>query len=225
MLLSPIRVYVRPDHYQGRQPSSDSAYTPAVAGDERAKWEHRYATGGYQPRDWTSPFLAEWLPRVPIGRALDVACGAGRNTLALAEAGFETVGIDVSETAIAMAHKTATERGLTIDWRVADLDTQELGRHAYDLITSFRFRSEQLWPQLAAALKPDGWLIAEHHFRTRLTVAGPPTDDFRLEPGEYLRAFSGLRIIHYSESIEEADRPGELYAIERVVACNGDPGF
>lgn len=196
-----------------------------MARDEKAKWEHRYATGGYQPRDWTSPFLAEWLPRVPIGRALDVACGAGRNSLALAEAGFETVGIDISETAISMGHKTASERGLTIDWQVADLDTQELGLHAYDLITNFRFRSEQLWPKLVTALKPDGWLIAEHHFRTHLAVAGPPTDNFRLEPGEYLRAFSALRIIHYSESIEEADQPGELFAIERIVACNGDPGF
>ena len=56
-------------------------------------------------------------------------------------------------------------------------------------------------------------------------MAGPPTETFRLEPGEYLRAFRDLRILHYSEAIEEADKPGESHAIERVVAVKGDPGF
>lgn len=192
---------------------------------EQAVWEHRYASGGYQPRTWTSPFLAEWLPRVPVGAALDIACGAGRNALALAAAGFETTAIDISETAIAMGRQSAAERGLAINWQVADLDSLPIEPGSLDLITSFRFRSESLWPRLVAGLKPDGWLIAEHHFTTSVAVAGPPTETFRLAPGEYLRAFGSLRIIHYSETIEDADKPAESYAIERVVAVNGDPGF
>ena len=192
---------------------------------EQEVWEERYASGAYQPRSWASPFLVGWLPRIPVGSALDIACGAGRNALALAAAGFETTGVDISETAIEMGQRSAVERGLTITWQLADLDSLVIEPEAFDLITCFRFRSESLWPRLAAALKPDGWLIAEHHFRTSVAVAGPPTDDFRLQPGEYLRAFNDLRVIHYSETIEEADKPGEFYAIERVVAVNGDPGF
>ncbi|MDH5422047.1 MAG: class I SAM-dependent methyltransferase [Acidimicrobiia bacterium] len=193
---------------------------------EAQVWEQRYATGAYQPRTWTSAFLAEWIPRIPaVGTALDVACGAGRNALALAAAGFETTAVDISETAIARGQQAAAERGLIINWQVADLDSLSIKPETFDLITCFRFRSESLWPRLTKALKPDGWLIAEHHFKTSRPVAGPPTDAFRLRPGEYLQAFRDLRIIHYSETIEEADRPGESYAIERVVAINGDPGF
>jgi 2-polyprenyl-3-methyl-5-hydroxy-6-metoxy-1,4-benzoquinol methylase len=196
-----------------------------MAEHEAEVWEQRYSSGAYQPRTWTSAFLAEWLPSVPVGTALDIACGAGRNALALAAAGFETTAVDISETAVTMGQQSAAERGLSINWQVADLDGLTIEPEAFDLITCFRFRSESLWPRLAKALKPDGWLIAEHHFRTSLPVAGPPTDNFRLQPGEYLRAFRDLRIIHYSESIEEADKPGESHAIERVVAVNGDPGF
>lgn len=188
-------------------------------------WEKRYASGEYQPRTWASSFLLEWLPKVPVGTALDLACGSGRNALALAAAGFETTAVDISETAISMGKRTAEERGLSVEWRAADLDTLQLKPGSFDLITCFRFRSESLWPRLASALTTNGWLIAEHHFRTSLPVAGPPNAAFRLEPGEYLRAFGDLRVIHYSETIEDADKPGESHAIERIVACNGDPGF
>lgn len=196
-----------------------------VSEQESEIWEHRYASGEYQPRTWASAFLLEWLPRIPVGTALDIACGSGRNALALAAAGFETTAIDISETAISMAKEAADGRGLSVNWRAGDLDDVQFEPGQFDLITCFRFRSESLWTRLPDALAVDGWLIAEHHFRSSLPVAGPPTASFRLEPGEYLRAFSDLRIVHYSESIEEADKPGESYAIERMVACNGDPGF
>ncbi len=205
--------------------TSEGRSIGAVTEHESDVWEKRYASGEYQPRTWTSSFLVDWLPKVPVGTALDLACGSGRNALALAAAGFETTAIDISETAISMGKRIAEERGLSVEWRVADLDALQLKPESFDLITCFRFRSESLWPRLAGALTTNGWLIAEHHFRTSLPVGGPPTAAFRLEPGEYLRAFGDLRVIHYSETIEDADKPGESYAIERIVACNGDPGF
>ena len=60
---------------------------------------------------------------------------------------------------------------------------------------------------------------------TSADVAGPTSPEFRLDPGELLQAFAGLRIVHYSESIEQADAADHTYAIERAVACNGDPGW
>ena len=47
------------------------------------KWDVRYREGSYLVRDYPSPFLDAWLERLPRtvfdGRALDIACGAGRN--------------------------------------------------------------------------------------------------------------------------------------------------
>ena len=47
-----------------------------------------------------SAFVLDWLPRLPRGRALDVACGLGATAIALAEAGFDVTAIDIAPTAL-----------------------------------------------------------------------------------------------------------------------------
>lgn len=194
--------------------------------DERDKWDDRYASGDYQPRTWPSPFLENWIPELPIGRALVLACGVGRNAIRLAEAGFRVEGVDISPVAISRAEAEASRRDLDVEWRVADLDGIDLEPSAYDLITVIRYRSRSLWPRLPGALAPDGFLLVEHHLQTALDVAGPPSPGFRLEPQELLDEFSGAcRIVHYSEVLEPGDEAGSMYALARMVACNGSPGF
>jgi len=54
------------------------------------------------------------------GRVLDIGCGTGELGLALAALGHEVTGIDLSPTAIELARATAADRGLTVDFQVAD---------------------------------------------------------------------------------------------------------
>jgi SAM-dependent methyltransferase len=197
-----------------------------VSQDERSRWDRRYATGGYVPRTRPTPFLLEWLDRLPVGRALDVATGTGRNALALAEAGYQVDAVDISAIAIARARAEAERRGLAVDWVVADLDTDALPGDGYDLIAVLRYRNPDLWPRLEAALAPGGWILIEHHLQTsREDVVGPSDDAFRLAPGELLEAFAGLRVVHYSEAVEPTDDDDALFVIARLVACAGDPGW
>ncbi len=193
--------------------------------EERRSWDERYATGEYQARTWATPFLQQWVPSIPEGRALVVACGPGRNALYLAELGFEVVGVDISEVAIDRARESAAESGTTARFLVADLDDFQPEPGAFDLVTVIRYRNPSLWPRLVDALAPNGWIVAEHHMKTTLDVGGPTSPDFRLDPCELLEAFAGLRIVHYSESMEQADDEERIYAIERAVACKGDPGW
>jgi len=193
--------------------------------DERERWDRRYAQGEYVARTQPTPFLDEWLDRIPVGRALDVATGTGRNALHLAEAGYEVDAIDISAVAVGRAREEAARRGLEVNWVVADLDEDPLPGRDYDLVTVLRYRNPALWPRLVQALAPDGWVVIEHHLRTHLDVEGPDSPEFRLEPGELLRAFGDLRIVHYSEQVEPADRPDTRFAIARLVACAGDPGW
>lgn len=196
-----------------------------MSDDERQRWDERYATGEYVPRSAPSPFLVEWLPRIPVGRALDVATGTGRHALQLAEAGFEVDAVDISEVAVERARRSADERGLQVDWHVADLDADPLPGADYDLITVLRYRNEQLWPRLRDALAPDGWILVEHHLQTHLDVRGPSNPAFRLAPGELLTAFPGLRTVHYDERVEPADDGSGRFVIARFAACGGDPGW
>lgn len=60
------------------------------------------------------------LVKPKMGDVLDVGCGVGRNSLWLAEKGFRVYGIDIDEEQIEEAKRRAKNRGLKIDFRVAN---------------------------------------------------------------------------------------------------------
>lgn len=66
------------------------------------------------------PILVEYIENcaIPRGRVLDLCCGAGTNTVYLAEKGFDVVGIDVSPTAIEYAQAQARQAHVNIDFIV-----------------------------------------------------------------------------------------------------------
>ena len=192
---------------------------------ERREWDRRYTDGDYRPRTWPSPFLEEWLDQLPRGHSLDLACGAGRNALCLAEAGHQVDAVDISASAINMARTEAERRGLEVSWEVADLDNAELRPDAYDAITVIRYVNRKIWPRLITALAQNGWLLIEHHLLTTADVDGPTSPDFRLEPQELLETFRSLRIVYYEEVLETSKREQKAYALARLVACKGDPGW
>lgn len=195
---------------------------------DREKWDTRYREGTYEARTYPSPFLSAWLTRLPPSlagsRALDVACGAGRNAMHLAHAGFRVDGVDISRAALERAERSARERGLEVNWRPVDLDDAVLEAGAYHLISVIRFMHRALAPRLVEALAADGWLLFEHHVHSSRNVGGPRSPDFRLQPQELLRDFSSLRVLHYEERVD-TDPDGRVMALARLVACKGDPGF
>lgn len=193
--------------------------------DERTAWDRRYTEGDYVPRTAPSPFLQEWLDRLPRGRALVVACGTGRNAMRLAEAGFDVDAVDISEVAIERAATEAARRGLGVRWHVAAMDDFDIPASTYRLITNIRYRNPRLWPRLVEGLAPDGWVLVEHHLKSTADVVGPSQPEFRLDPQELLRAFASLRIVSYSEVLEAGDLDVGSYALARMAACKGDAGF
>ena len=195
-----------------------------MASDEKARWDERYASGEYQPRTEPAPLVELAIHYVPPARALVLACGAGRNALRLAEAGFGVDAIDVSSVAIEMAGKAARERGVDVNWRVADLEEIEIEPDSYDLITMIRYNNRNLWPAMMRALKPNGWILMEQHLRTNRDVVGP-SGPFRVDPGEILEAFGDFRIVEYFEAFGPFGRAGETTATNGILACKGDPGW
>jgi SAM-dependent methyltransferase len=63
------------------------------------------------------------------GAVLDAGCGTGENALLVASLGFSVLGVDVAETALAIAREKASRRGIKVDFAVADaFQLQLLGR-------------------------------------------------------------------------------------------------
>ena len=187
---------------------------------DQQKWDARYSSGEYLPRQDASAFLMNALAKIPVGRALVTACGTGRNAFALAEAGFDVDAFDISEIAIAQARAEAESRQLAVNFQIIDVDEIALDESSYDLITVFRYMNRPFWPQLVNALTPGGWLIMEMHLQAPHPTSGPPPGPFRVEPRELLAAFPALRIDVYEEIIEPSDRGDDAEtALARLLAC------
>jgi tellurite methyltransferase len=191
-----------------------------VSAAERDKWNARYSDGAYEGRTHPSALLATWLPRLARGRALDVACGAGRNALALAGAGFTVAAIDISDVALARARQSATARGLAVDWLCADLEKdpdEALPPGPFETIVWVRYVHRALMPHLVARLAPGGVLVTEQHLASVQPVAGPTSAGFRLTAGELERAAAGLARLYYYEG-EVVDPDGRTVALAQLVA-------
>jgi SAM-dependent methyltransferase len=74
--------------------------------------------------EWTAAdvaFIEERLGLARGSRILDVPCGSGRHTLALAARGHHVTGVDISREAIDHARRAAVEAGVDVELVVADM--------------------------------------------------------------------------------------------------------
>lgn len=196
-----------------------------MAGSDRERWDARYAAGEYAGRTHPTRLLVEWLARLPRGRALDVACGAGRNAIFLASQGYRVQGVDISAEALRRAAERAAQEGVEVDWLCADLDEFEPPAAGYELIVIARFLSRDLFPRLIDALAPGGYLVYESHLRSHAeAVGGPRGARFRLRPQELLHLGHELRVLHYFEGLVQ-DPDGPTMALAQFIGCRGETTF
>ena len=191
---------------------------------DREHWNARYESGKYADRMHPSALLAAWISRLPRGRALDVACGLGRNAIHLAAHGYTVDAMDISGIALARARDRAVARGVEVNWIETDLERPDIACDAYDVIIVARFLDRPLIPRLIDALRPGGHVVYDHHYITPAEVGGPKSHRFRARPNELLERFRVLRVLSYEEGIV-ADPDGSRMALAWLVACKGSPGY
>lgn len=103
------------DPYGGRQPTSHER-------DAGQPWDASYRDG-QAPWDIGAPQPAVVRlssAGVFSGAVLDAGCGTGDNALHIAGRGLHILGVDVAETAVAIARASAAERGLHAEFIIAD---------------------------------------------------------------------------------------------------------
>lgn len=183
---------------------------------DRIKWDQRYLEGDRVHDGPPSWLLERWLPVFPKGKALDVACGLGRNALLLARHGYEVDAVDISPVAIEEASRRARSAGLDVHFVTADLDTYPLADGSYDLVVNTYFLKRDLIPTLKRALKPGGFIVFETHVRSEEEVFGPKEPSHLLEPNELLHLFWDFHILFYEETLEGHGKGRQ--AVARLVA-------
>ncbi|MFJ4102292.1 class I SAM-dependent methyltransferase [Amycolatopsis japonica] len=110
------------DPFGGRNPTSHERMTGLP-------WDASYLEGP-APWDFGGPQPAVVRAAGSFtGAVLDAGCGSGENALHLASRGLSVLGVDVAETALAIARRRASELGLEAEFTTADaLHLERLGR-------------------------------------------------------------------------------------------------
>jgi SAM-dependent methyltransferase len=163
-------------------------------------WEERYRAHERPAEDYAVapvPLVAETAKRLRPGRALDLACGTGRNALWLAKRGWRVTAVDGAPTAIEVLRRRARENGLEVVASVADLEREEyrIEPAAWDLICICYYLQRDLFETVKQGLAPGGIVIAVVH----ITEAGEEPTRHRLRPGELETYFRGWEILHRYE--------------------------
>ncbi len=167
----------------------------------RDDWNCRYEGEGLLWTPRPNRFLVAETAALAPGRALDIACGEGRNAVWLAEQGWQATGVDFSEVALEKARLLAEQRKVQAEWIRADLFEYEPPPGAFELVIVLYLQipPERLRPilaRVAKAIAPDGTFLLVAHDSSNLTHGyGGPRDPATLYTAEdVLPALVGLEI-------------------------------
>ena len=200
-------------------------------GCARDDWNARYAQ---KELVWTAEpnrrFAAE-VGGLEPGRALDLACGEGRNAVWLAERGWRVTGVDFSDVALGKAAALAASRGVEVDWVVADVVEYQPEARAFDLVAMLYLQlpHDELLGAVrnaAGAVAPGGTLLVLGHDTTNLTDGyGGPKDASVLYTAEDLLPALGDLVVEHAEAVERSVPldDGEAVAIDALVRARRAP--
>ena len=169
-----------------------------------ARWNARYAAREQQPPASPSPLLTRAVAGVRPGRALDLACGAGRHAVWLAARGWRVAAVDGASAAIERLLVRAGEAGCRerIEPHVADLEAEPpaftIAAAAYDLIVDCQFLHRPLFPRSRNGVRPGGLFVAALHIPGNDGARG---HGYVLERGELARLATGWgwTVLHSAE--------------------------
>jgi SAM-dependent methyltransferase len=188
---------------------------------DSASWDRRYQGSGLVWTARPNRFLVAETETLAPGRAIDLACGEGRNAIWLAEQGWQAVGVDFSEVGLQKARELASARGVDVEWVAADLLDYRPDPHAFDLVLVFylQLATAERRPILhaaAEAVAASGTLLVVAHDTSNLQHGyGGPQDATRLYTADDVVTDiegSGLPI----ERAERVERPVQTPDGERI---------
>ncbi len=194
-------------------------------------WDRRYAGSEFVWTAEANRFLVAEVAGLAPGRALDLACGEGRNTVWLAERGWQATGVDFSQVGLDKGARLAEARGVTVTWELADVLEYRPPAAAFDLVIVLYLHLPDpdvraVLGRAAEAVAPGGTLLVVGHDPTNIEHGhgGPQNPAILMAPDDIAAALGGLRI----ERAERVRRPvpsaGEgVEAIDALVRATAAP--
>jgi tellurite methyltransferase len=181
-----------------------------------SEWNAKYRAAAEEAPAGPAEFVRELLPLLPLGPALDLACGTGRHTLLLASRQQPVTAVDSSDVALEILERRAGashcavthigraaqagNRGNGIQIWQADLEEVSLPSRAFSLVVCVNYLQRSLFAQIERTLVPGGVLLFETYTVAQLEFPrGPRNPNYLLGSGELRTAFPALRSLFYRE--------------------------
>jgi SAM-dependent methyltransferase len=192
---------------------------------DRLGWDERYAGDELV---WTAEpnrFLVAEVEGLTPGRALDLACGEGRNAVWLAERGWAVTGVDFSTVGLDKARRLADARHVSVQWERADVTEYQPPAEGFDLVIVMYLHLPEssrriAFRRAAGAVAPGGTLLVVGHDSTNPNEGwgGPQDSAVLYGPDDVVADVDGLDIV----KAERVRRPvqtgdGERTAIDVLV--------
>lgn len=167
-------------------------------GLDRTHWNQRYAQEPWpeEPSHWLTTNAAI-LP--PLGRALDVAGGTGRNALWLSQRGWDVTIVDVSDVALGLARERSIGHDVCLTTLHADLSSDPLPDGPWNLVMLFHYPDRDLFPQIESVLDTGGLVIGSLATATNLEHNERPPRPYLIEDGELPALLGDLKMLRYDE--------------------------
>jgi SAM-dependent methyltransferase len=191
-------------------------------------WDARYGQAELLWGMGPNMFVADAMSAAEPGRALDVACGEGRNAIWLASHGWEVVGVDFSAQALKRAAQLARRAGVTdqVDFQLVDVVTDALPAASFDAVIVAYLQLAQgprgaALRNAAAAVAPGGTMLVVGHDTTNLTegTGGPPDISVLFSPEDVIADLAGLTglVVQEAERVRRPVPGAERDAIDALV--------
>ena len=180
-------------------------------------WDERYALEGFAFGTEPNDFLRQEAHRIPPGRVLCLGEGEGRNSVFLAEQGYEVVGVDRSQVGMDKAQALAQDRGVFIETVVSSIEDFDLNEGEWQGIISIFFHlppelRKKVNESVVKGLAPGGILIFEAYTPKQLEfgTGGPPDLDRLISLDTVQKEFAGLEFL-VSHEVEREVQEGRLH--------------
>ncbi len=168
-------------------------------------WDSRYKGAEYAYGTEPNDYLVSQMGLIPKGgRVLCLADGEGRNSVFLAEQGFQVTAVELSHEGIEKAKRLAEQRGVTVTFIEADVNSVEIKMAAWDGIVSIflhlpRKLRQVLHQRIVSGLAPGGVYIYEAYTIDQLGkgTGGPKEPQVLAAPNEILDDFPQGRVHHF----------------------------
>ena len=181
-----------------------------MAQKDKEKWDKKYNQTPKLMEDRTpSSKLVEAIKYVEGKDVLEIACGTGRNSIYLAQNGFNIDAYDISDVAINHLKSLNIEN---LNAFQKDLENFSPNENKYDLIVQTNYLDREIFPNLKKSLKKNAIIIIETYMNHKDNEKPPSNTAFLLQQGELKEIFKDFKILKYNEYFNEKH---ELYKMRK----------